>query len=344
MASNRARYEPMTREAATRHGIDAEVFVRQIDAESGFDPLARSPSGALGLAQIIPRWHPSVDPLDPPAALDYAARWMRDLIRAYGSYQEALAAYNWGPGNVSRWDGRPDTLPAETRRYLDKILGPGWPEPDTEEKPLRRYAFPILGYRGAVTNHWGTSERGGSDLFAARGTPLIAMHDGTVTYAGYDPLGGHNCVMEGDDGLTYYYAHADRLSIRTGQRVRVDQQIGTVGDSGNAKNAGPHLHIGIGYGIRSGGGAGGGCGINYDAVGLLQRVLAGGPEEDDMARVAELEEQLAGWQTWWDMLRPEVRSWAHALDATRADREDDGWDQVKAVSTQLHEHFKEAGE
>lgn len=118
------------REVARREGIDPEMFVRQIDQESGFDPDAyNAASGAAGIAQIVARFHPDVDPWDPIASLDYAARWMAQLRVQLGTYRKALAAYNWGPGNVARWDGSPDGLPAETRHYLDVILGPGWPEP-----------------------------------------------------------------------------------------------------------------------------------------------------------------------------------------------------------------------
>ena len=118
------------REAAIRAGCDPDLFARQIDQESGFDPEAfNSVSGASGIAQIVARFHPGVDPWDPLASLDYAAGWMARMRRQYGSYRRALAAYNWGPGNVASWDGRRETLPGETRRYLDVILGPGWPEP-----------------------------------------------------------------------------------------------------------------------------------------------------------------------------------------------------------------------
>jgi hypothetical protein len=71
-------------------------------------------------------------------------------------------------------------------------------------------------------------------------------------------------------------------------------------------------------------------------------VLAGENGDEDMGRIADLEAQLAGWQAWWDGLHPAVKSWAHALDDARADREGDGWEQVKAVSTALHEHFTPA--
>lgn len=122
------------REAARRAGTDPELFVRQIDQESGFNPKAyNAGSGASGIAQIVERFHPGVDVWDAEASLDYAAAWMADLRRRLGSYRRALAAYNWGPGNVAKWDGERATLPAETRRYLDVILGPGWPEPGEVE-------------------------------------------------------------------------------------------------------------------------------------------------------------------------------------------------------------------
>lgn len=129
MPSQRDVYEPIARRSAIEAGIDPDVFVRQITQESGWDPNAESGAGALGLAQIVPRWHPDVDPRDPIASLDYAATWMARLHNQYGSYKVALAAYNWGPGNVAGWNGQRDTLPDETRHYLDVILGPAWTEP-----------------------------------------------------------------------------------------------------------------------------------------------------------------------------------------------------------------------
>ncbi len=123
-------YRAYAREAAQRAGGDPDIFCRQIQQESGFNPDAfNKASGATGICQIIARFHPDVDPRDPIASLDYAARWMASLRGQYGSYARALTAYNWGPGNVMGWDGTREGLPEETRRYLDIILGPGWPEP-----------------------------------------------------------------------------------------------------------------------------------------------------------------------------------------------------------------------
>lgn len=116
--------------AADRGGVPRDLFRKQIQQESGFDPDAyNASSGASGIAQIVPRFHPDVDPHDPLASLDYAAGWMASMHRQYGNYARALAAYNWGPGNVQNWNGRRDSLPAETQHYLDVIMGPGWPEP-----------------------------------------------------------------------------------------------------------------------------------------------------------------------------------------------------------------------
>jgi hypothetical protein len=115
------------RDAAARHNVDPPTFERQIQQESGFDPHAyNAGSGASGIAQLIPRFHPGVDPWDAVASLEYAAAWVGQLLVSYGgSYARALAAYNWGPGNVRDWDGHPEGLPAETQHYLDVII-PGW--------------------------------------------------------------------------------------------------------------------------------------------------------------------------------------------------------------------------
>lgn len=133
------------RAAAVRHGAHPDLFIKQIQQESGFNPDAFNfGSGATGIAQIIPRWHPGVDATDPYASLDYAAKWMSDLHRIYGTWAKALAAYNWGPANVAKWDGRRETLPAETRHYLDVILGDGWPEPSNNITAEMPNALPSL--------------------------------------------------------------------------------------------------------------------------------------------------------------------------------------------------------
>ena len=114
------------RQAANKVGIDPTLFMAQIQQESGFNPNAGSPAGAQGVAQIVPKYHPGVNPSDPYASLDYAANLMANLLRQYnGDWQHALIAYNGGGGAVSAWDSG---LPyAESRSYVDRILGQGRP-------------------------------------------------------------------------------------------------------------------------------------------------------------------------------------------------------------------------
>jgi soluble lytic murein transglycosylase-like protein len=120
------------RAAAIRQGIDPNLFVRQITAESDFNPNAVSKAGAVGIAQIMPALHPAVDPTDPYASLDYAARLMRGYINHFGDWRRALIAYNAGPGRLM--PGNPHYLPlatllsdsfggGETKRYVARILG-----------------------------------------------------------------------------------------------------------------------------------------------------------------------------------------------------------------------------
>jgi murein DD-endopeptidase MepM/ murein hydrolase activator NlpD len=125
-------YRQIARQKAQKYGLLPEVFERQIEAESGFNPKAVSSAGALGIAQIMPStargW--GVDPRNPVAALDAAAKNMAAYIRTYGgfstkdpskvraAYEKALQAYNAGPGSVGKY------MPRETVNYIRKIVDP----------------------------------------------------------------------------------------------------------------------------------------------------------------------------------------------------------------------------
>lgn len=110
--------------AAAKHGIDPALLRGLIRQESGFDPSARSPAGALGLSQLMPGTAASLgvtDPLDPAQSIDGGARYLRQqLDRFGGDVRKALAAYNAGPGAVERFGGVPPY--PETQSYVQRIL------------------------------------------------------------------------------------------------------------------------------------------------------------------------------------------------------------------------------
>ena len=137
------------------------------------------------------------------------------------------------------------------------------------------YAFPVVGFAGAIALHHG-SDRGAADLFAAEGTPVVAMRGGRVSYAAYDDTGGWAVRIEGTDGLAYYYAHLrDRPLVAPGQVIPTGAPLGLVGRTGNAAATNPHLHLGIGPEIGTGDGPAGGAGTGgFDAVALLRAVYA----------------------------------------------------------------------
>jgi soluble lytic murein transglycosylase-like protein len=115
--------EPIAR-AAQRWNVGAALLAAQIYAESNFNPFARSPAGARGIAQFMPGTAEAYglrDPYDAEQAVDAQAHLMRDLLGRFGSVPLALAAYNAGPGAVAACGCIPDY--PETQAYVAKILG-----------------------------------------------------------------------------------------------------------------------------------------------------------------------------------------------------------------------------
>lgn len=125
-----AAYKPMLMTSEDRHGIPRWLLARLAWQESRFrtdiiSGATASHAGALGIMQIVPRWHPTIsraDILNPPVAIDYAAGYLAQLARQFGAWELALMAYNWGPGNVRKWQAGQKTMPAETDRYRKQIL------------------------------------------------------------------------------------------------------------------------------------------------------------------------------------------------------------------------------
>lgn len=113
------------------------------------------------------------------------------------------------------------------------------------------HVFPVAGPT-RFSDDWLYSRPGGRyhegiDLFAERGTPLVAVGDGTVFRVGWNSLGGWRLWLRDTGGTTYYYAHLESFAAaaREGASVSRGTVLGYMGDSGSARGTGVHLHFEI---------------------------------------------------------------------------------------------------
>lgn len=125
-----APYRGAIQVAADSNGVPASILAWLLWKESRYNPkiingAIRSPTGAMGIAQFMPgtaveELGSEAAALDPARAIPGAARYLAKLYRSTGTWQGALAAYNWGIGNVQRKGLA--KAPAETRDYYTTIL------------------------------------------------------------------------------------------------------------------------------------------------------------------------------------------------------------------------------
>jgi murein DD-endopeptidase MepM/ murein hydrolase activator NlpD len=117
----------------------------------------------------------------------------------------------------------------------------------------RHYTFPVVGgseyidtygaFRSDVPGGW----HHGDDIFAALGTPVVAVASGTINRVGWEKLGGWRLWVRDGVGDEFYYAHLSgytRADLRS-KRVRAGQVIGFIGNTGDAITTSPHLHFEI---------------------------------------------------------------------------------------------------
>ena len=114
--------DPIIEEAAGTYGVEPGLIRAVIQVESGGNPMAVSPAGAQGLMQLMPATGAELgikNPFDPVQNVMAGTRYLRQLLDRYqGNVRLALAAYNWGMGNLER---RPEAMPKETQRYIAKV-------------------------------------------------------------------------------------------------------------------------------------------------------------------------------------------------------------------------------
>jgi len=118
-------YHHIVLKASERHGVPASVIHAVIEKESRYNPMARSHRRAIGLMQVTPETARFVgvrnarDLYDPHVNIHAGTAYLRYLLGSHRSFEEVLAAYNAGPGNVRKYKGVPPFR--ETRRYVRDV-------------------------------------------------------------------------------------------------------------------------------------------------------------------------------------------------------------------------------
>ena len=115
-------FDPIVEEAARKYGVEPPLIMAVIQAESAGDPSAVSRSGAQGLMQLMPETAAELgvsNSSDPAQNIMAGTRYLRQLLdRSQGDARLALAAYNWGSGNL---ESQPGAMPKETKNYISQV-------------------------------------------------------------------------------------------------------------------------------------------------------------------------------------------------------------------------------
>lgn len=215
--------------------------------ETGY--LDPAEAGALGIRFRAQRGQHLT--IDVALAPDSAALVFVDVFRAPADTLEAVQ-------HVASADSARRSVAFEPRRTGEYVLR-------VQPELLRggRYtirirtsaalAFPVAGRSsrdvGSVfgdPRDNGNRDHHGIDIFAARGTPVVATSDAYVRRVNETPRGGRVIWLHDEQrGISVYYAHLDSQLVAAGTRVRAGDTLGMVGNTGNARATPPHLHFGI---------------------------------------------------------------------------------------------------
>jgi murein DD-endopeptidase MepM/ murein hydrolase activator NlpD len=223
-----------------------------IDGQQVGSPTTRHIYGLKGLGKVIA--------LDNPASA--VVGLTVKLGKRYGRYPRGTilrVAY----ASASAHDGIP---PAPKPKAKPKPK----PKPTTKPRPKRKrptrthvlltakgFVFPVYG-KHQYTDTFGaaradTGFHQGNDIFAATGTPVVAVCDGSLNRVGTLPISGNRlwvkCAKTGD---SFFYAHLSAFATdtRSGLRVKAGQVVGFVGSTGDAEQTPPHLHFEVHPGNR----------------------------------------------------------------------------------------------
>ncbi len=141
-------------------------------------------------------------------------------------------------------DQSPTPQPADLA--VEPITPPTYKATQSEKPSL---TFPVKGYSTKAIISFFGDKRGktrlhqGIDIKAPRGTAIVAVADGFVERIKEGGSGGKQLYLRDGAGRLYYYAHLESWSAAEFDAVKAGDELGTVGDSGNAKGTTPHLHF-----------------------------------------------------------------------------------------------------
>ncbi len=178
-----------------------------------------------------------------------------DVFALESRNRTTLVAASKADTSVLAWE------PRKTQTYLIRIqpelLRTGRYTLSITREPA--LSFPVQGRDSRqISSFFGASRDAGRrrhegvDIFAPKGTPALAAVDGVISGVSTSSLGGNVAFLtDNERAIRLYYAHLDRWNVRNGQRVSVGDTVGFVGNTGNARTTGPHLHFGI-YGFNDG--------------------------------------------------------------------------------------------
>lgn len=163
-----ARHAP---EAAMRSGVPIDVILRVMRAESGDNPRALSPKGAMGCMQIMPgtwrslsaHYNLGSDPLDARRNMIGGAMYLAELIARYGM-SGAIPAYNAGPSRYERYIAGTASLPAETIAYTARIRGSTSVQIEIARPPRWQEASLFLQRSSPIETQQSNSGRPGEDV------------------------------------------------------------------------------------------------------------------------------------------------------------------------------------
>jgi hypothetical protein len=120
-----ANYAQTISSTEAQYGLPPGLLSKLIKTESNYDPSAfNKGSGATGIAQLLPKYFPNAGK-DANADINTAGQYLRQLYAQFGDWTKAVAAYNDGPGNINKVLSGTKSLPDETAKYVNKIVGPG---------------------------------------------------------------------------------------------------------------------------------------------------------------------------------------------------------------------------